>query len=120
MEINRRNWLKQAGLGAVALSLIPADTLAVPTGANTGKTSEEDFICLMANENPYGPPPSAIRAMSESIAGSNRYNWDRIDMLIAAIAKNNGVDGTNVLLGAGSPKYWILPLIMPHLKKAVL
>lgn len=101
MTINRRTWLKQAAVVGAAAYLAKFETLAAPLlyapDRPDGKT-----IRLRYNENPYGPSPSAIKAMNETVNISNRYPWERINEMIAAIAQKNDVAPENILIGAGS------------------
>jgi len=59
-------------------------------------------ILLRSNENPYGPSPMARSAIADHLHVSNRYNWNIISELIAALSKKNNVHDENILLGAGS------------------
>ena len=59
-------------------------------------------VRLSANENPYGPSPMALKAMTDAFSISCRYPDEHADVLIAALAKLNGVDRNQILLGNGS------------------
>ncbi|MBS7255568.1 pyridoxal phosphate-dependent aminotransferase [Flavobacterium branchiicola] len=115
---NRRNWLKQVGLGTLGLGIIPFETFA-----NSETTEyilpdiDKSPILLRSNENPYAPSPLAITAMSKSINLSNRYGWDLLPQLISAVAKKNNVSDANILLGAGSTEILDLVLQYTALKK---
>lgn len=115
---NRRNWLKQIGLGTIGLGIIPFETFA------NSQTEEYFFpktdnspILLRSNENPYGPSPLARAAMQKSVNSSNRYGWDLSGELISLIAKKNTVSDANILLGAGSTEILDLVLQYTALKK---
>jgi histidinol-phosphate aminotransferase len=56
---------------------------------------------LASNENPYGPPDSVLKAMTNAFKYANRYSYPDGD-IVAAIAKHHGVPPENVMLGAGS------------------
>lgn len=114
MKTNRRNWLKQVGIVTAGLSIPHVNTLAYP-GANVLVQDKLDngLIRLSSNENPYGPSPSALKAMKESVNFTNRYHWNVTGDLIAAIAKKNNAINENILLGAGSTE--ILNLIVQSL-----
>lgn len=99
---NRRNWLKQTGLGIVGLGMIPFEGFAISTGEDSIEEKEAGPIRLRSNENPYGPSVSARNAMRDSINASNRYNWELYDELIAKIAQKHTLTDQNILLGAGS------------------
>lgn len=57
---------------------------------------------LAGNENPFGPAPSALKALSET-AGLSCYYADRgVFHLTSMIAERHGVTPAQVVLGAGS------------------
>ena len=65
-------------------------------------TAEYDgFAKLANNENPYGPPESVMKAMTEAFKYSNRYGYPD-GGIVQEIAAHHGVKPENVLLGAGS------------------
>ncbi|MBJ2127163.1 histidinol-phosphate transaminase [Flavobacterium sp. IB48] len=110
---NRRNWLKQIGLGAVGLGLCQFETFAnTPPETYILPDVDQSPILLRSNENPYGPSPLARAAMQKSINNSNRYGWNLSDELIALIATKNNVSNQNILLGAGSTE--ILDLVLQY------
>lgn len=109
---NRRNWLKQVSLSAVALGFYPFETFANPPAKDVFPDLDESPLLLRSNENPYGPSPLAQVAMTKSIHKSNRYGWNLSDELISAIAKKNHVLDHNILLGAGSTE--ILDLVLQY------
>ncbi|HEV7347837.1 histidinol-phosphate transaminase [Telluribacter sp.] len=57
---------------------------------------------LNANENPYGPPVSARKAVAASVEGGNRYAWKELTDLMAKIAKKEGVTPDHIMMGPGS------------------
>lgn len=60
------------------------------------------LIRINANENPYGPPKTAQKAVVESVAGGSRYSWRELETLVGKICKKEGVVPTNVMMGPGS------------------
>ncbi|WP_421797724.1 histidinol-phosphate transaminase [Haliscomenobacter sp.] len=102
MQINRRNWLKQLGIGVSGIGLANFNTLASPTVDFFESIVGDATINLNSNENPYGPSPLARAAMAKSINSSNRYNWQLTTDLVEALAKKNKVSAENILVGAGS------------------
>lgn len=115
---NRRNWLKQIGLGAIGLSFTQFETFANPSAENyVSLDLDKSPILLRSNENPYGPSPLARAAMQKSVNSSNRYGWDLSGELISLIAKKNSVYDKNILLGAGSTEILDLVLQYTALKK---
>jgi histidinol-phosphate aminotransferase len=57
---------------------------------------------LNSNENPYGPPISAQKAVAESVKNGNRYAWKEMYDLIDKIAKKEGVPADHIMMGPGS------------------
>jgi histidinol-phosphate aminotransferase len=63
---------------------------------------EYDILAKLGNnENPYGPPESVMKAMTQAFKYSNRYGYPD-GGIVAEIAKHHGVKPENILLGAGS------------------
>jgi histidinol-phosphate aminotransferase len=114
---NRRNWLKQIGLGTIALGFSQFETFANPSADYVLPNFNKSPILLRSNENPYGPSPLARAAMAKSINSSNRYGWDLSSELISAIAQKNKVADNNIMLGAGSTEILDLVLQYTALKK---
>ena len=56
---------------------------------------------LASNENPYGPPESVLKAMTDALKYANRYGYPDGDVT-QAIAEHHGVKPEHILLGAGS------------------
>lgn len=112
MHSNRRNWLKQVGLGIAGISLSPLTTQASPSGNILNPPLDNKLVRLSFNENPYGPSPLARAAISENFNTSNRYNWGLTSELVSEIAKKNNLMPENIILGAGSSE--ILDLIVRY------
>lgn len=62
----------------------------------------DEVLKLSANENPYGPPPSALAAMADTLAGMHRYPSVDHAELRAAIADVHGLDAEKLIIGVGS------------------
>lgn len=107
--MNRRKLLIQGGMALTGLGILPFRGLALAKFPDSVYPGER-LVNLSSNENPYGPGPAARRAMADNIEISNRYQWDMISKLIAAIAQKNSVSKDNVLVGAGSTE--ILDIIV--------
>ncbi|MEO6684787.1 MAG: histidinol-phosphate transaminase [Dyadobacter sp.] len=60
------------------------------------------MIRLGSNENPYGPPKSAQKAVCDSVVGGNRYAWQEMFDLVDKIAKKEGVSKESIMMGPGS------------------
>ena len=61
-----------------------------------------EVVLLNANENPDGPPASAIEAMSKILAKTGRYHDEDNDQFSAMVAKSEGLKTEQVLIGCGS------------------
>jgi len=59
-------------------------------------------VRLSSNENPYGPPPAALAAMSAAMGSAARYPDESVRQLAAAVAARHGVEVSAVALGDGS------------------
>jgi histidinol-phosphate aminotransferase len=103
-EMNRRRFAQLLGAGAAYVAARPQlsfgknVSIAWPrpsTGAGT-------LVRLNSNENPYGPSPMAIKAMTGAFGLAWRYPDEHADMLVDMLAKLNGVNADQVLLGDGS------------------
>jgi histidinol-phosphate aminotransferase len=65
---------------------------------------EEDYDAMAKlgnNENPWGPPPAVMKAMTKAFKYSMRYGYPDGD-ITDAIAAHHGVQRENVLMAAGS------------------
>jgi histidinol-phosphate aminotransferase len=74
-----------------------------PAPARQRRSVEEyDALAKLANnENPYGPPESVLKAMTDAFKYANRYGYPD-GGITEEIAKHHGVKPENVMLGAGS------------------
>ncbi|MEY2493207.1 MAG: histidinol-phosphate aminotransferase [Verrucomicrobiota bacterium] len=105
-SISRRKFAQLLGLGAgcavarpalsVAKSFEPAAQSSVFSPASTV------VVRLSSNENPYGPSLNALKAMTDSFSLACRYPDEHADVLVERLAKMNGVNRDQILLGDGS------------------
>jgi histidinol-phosphate aminotransferase len=100
--ISRRDFARLLGAGATAALVRPAVSFAKPTQPLTTSLAPGGVVRLSANENPYGPSPKAFQAITESFGLACRYPDEHNDVLIDKLAKLNGVDHDQILLGDGS------------------
>jgi histidinol-phosphate aminotransferase len=85
--------------GAVSAAFMQTDGLA-PVASLFGPLPGQ--ARLAGNENPFGPAPSALRAIADC-AGLSGYYADRaVFRLMAMIAEHHGVSPSQVVLAAGS------------------
>jgi histidinol-phosphate aminotransferase len=99
ISISRRKFAQLLGAGAACAVVRPALSFAEQPLASPATTS---VVRLSANENPYGPSPKALKAMNDAFGLACRYPDEQNDVLIEALAKLNGVNRDQILLGDGS------------------
>ena len=103
MSISRRKFAQLLGAGAAAAVVRPRLSFAKPTqSVTTPLTEAGSIVRLSANENPYGPCPKALQAITESFGLACRYPDEHNNVLIDKLAKLNNVDRNEILLGDGS------------------
>src|SRR6516165_6512511 len=100
--ISRRDFARLLGAGAAAAVVRPAISFAKPTQSVTTPLAEGGIVRLSANENPYGPSPKAFQAITDSFGLACRYPDEHNNVLIDKLAKLNGVNHDQILLGDGS------------------
>jgi histidinol-phosphate aminotransferase len=101
-SINRRQWLKNAGLtGSLALLGGYPGIKAEPKGISAGKKTGE-MIRLSSNENPFGPSPAVREVILQALDDACRYPWTFADELVDAIARKEGVSRDSIVLTGGS------------------
>ncbi len=115
-SMNRRNWIRSAGLVTAGLATTPslfANKAAKQQSWYAGVRSWEKSLAftpkmdvlkarLLANENPFGPSPMAKLAIMESVGLGNRYGHGDAAKLVDMLAEKEGVSKENILLGPGS------------------
>ena len=95
--ISRRRFAQLLGVGAAAAITTPALSFArEPVVAASG------LVRLDSNENPFGPSAKALQAIPAAFQFACRYPDEHADLLVEALAKSNGVNPDQILLGAGS------------------
>src|SRR2546425_4707989 len=99
ISISRRRFAQLVGAGAAAAVVRPAFSFATEA---VSKSMVKDVVRLSANENPYGPSPKALRAMNDAFNLACRYPDEHNNVLIDKLAKLNGVNHDQILLGDGS------------------
>ncbi|MDQ5846572.1 MAG: histidinol-phosphate transaminase [Acidobacteriota bacterium] len=101
--ISRRGFAKILGTSAAYAALRPSVSMATPVLHLIGGTSEAARVVrLSSNENPYGPSPMAVKAMTEAFSLAWRYPDEHEQTLIDALAKLHKVSPEEILLGNGS------------------
>ncbi len=105
--LSRRGFTKVLGAGAVYAALQPINSLGqsalrAPASIAFGSASANGLVRLSSNENPYGPSPAALKAMTDAFSLAWRYPDEHADLLRDELARQLGVSGNQILLGAGS------------------
>ena len=99
ISISRRRFTQLLGVGAAAAVVRPAFHFATEPAVRSTTTG---VVRLSANENPYGPSPEALKAIDDVFNLACRYPDEHNDLLIDALARLNGVNRDQILLGDGS------------------
>ncbi|HEU4647771.1 MAG TPA: histidinol-phosphate transaminase [Gemmatimonadales bacterium] len=101
--MTRREWVTSCSMTAAGLMLARPGVRELGALAPVAGPKPAKVIRLCFNENPHGPPATAIRAAQQALAGANRYaDAEDFDALAARIAEREGVTPAHVLLGSGS------------------
>jgi histidinol-phosphate aminotransferase len=98
-KINRRQFAHLLGAGAAAAIVRPQFSFGAQTSSPVARSP---VVRLSANENPYGPSAKALKAMTDSFALACRYPDEHAQALVDSLAKLNGVDPDQILIGDGS------------------
>src|SRR5438552_8877744 len=102
LSISRRKFAHLLGVGAAAAIVRPRFSVATERPSAKTAPTGSVVVRLSANENPYGPSPHAHAAMNNSFDVCCRYPDEANDVLIEKIAKTNGVNREQIVLGDGS------------------
>ena len=102
LPLSRRDFARLLGAGAAAVVVRPRFSFAKSTQSAATSLAEAGIVRLSANENQYGPSPKAFQAITDSFALACRYPEEHNNVLIDKLAKLNGVNHDQVLLGDGS------------------
>ena len=102
LPLSRRDFARLLGAGAAAAVFRPTFSFAKSTQSAATSLAEAGIVRLSANENPYGPSPKAFQAITDSFALACRYPDEHNNLLIDKLAKLNGVNHDQILLGDGS------------------
>jgi histidinol-phosphate aminotransferase len=107
ISISRRRFAQLFGAGAAYAVTRPRTSLSHPLLPGYPARPGPGFpttgvVRLSSNENPYGPSPRALKAMTEAFSLAWRYPDEHADLLIDTLAKINTVNRDQILLGDGS------------------
>src|SRR5947207_351106 len=101
---NRRRFAQLIGAGAAYALAKPGISFSQPMlrGIATATLTADTVVRLSSNENPYGPSPMALKAMTEAFNLAWRYPDEHTNTLVEMLAKLNHVNRDQILLGNGS------------------
>src|SRR5213082_393106 len=99
ISISRRKFAQLLGASATAALVRPTFSFA---NQPEHVSATSNAVRLSANENPYGPSPKALKAMTDSFGLACRYPDEHNNVLIERLAKLNNVGRDQILLGDGS------------------
>lgn len=103
--LSRRRFTQMLSAGAAIAALRPTafgPTAPASLPAFPASTVAHGVVRLSSNENPYGPSPAALKAMTEAFGLACRYPDEHADALIEDLAKLHNVPRDHILLGDGS------------------
>lgn len=101
--ISRRGFARILSASAAYAALRPSISMSAPALRLISTMSETaTLVRLSSNENPYGPSPMALKAMTEAFSIAWRYPDEHEQSLANAIAKLHAVSNEHILLGDGS------------------
>jgi len=93
--LSRRSFSKFLAAGAAYATVLSRDEVRA-------SLRPTPIVRLSSNENPYGPSPAALKAMTDGFSLAWRYPDEYADMLADELARMHGVPVDQVLLGDGS------------------
>jgi histidinol-phosphate aminotransferase len=105
VSISRRRFAHLIGAGAayaVAQRATMAGTSPSAARFTLNLKPVSGTVRLNSNENPYGPSPLALKAMTDAFTLAWRYPDEHADALVEQLAKVHGVNRDQILLGDGS------------------
>src|SRR2546421_9394698 len=104
ISISRRKFAQLLSAGAACAVVKPALSLAksAPEVKSQPASPLTRIVRLSSNENPYGPSPHALKAMTDSFNVACRYPDEAAALLSEKLATLNSIDAHQILLGDGS------------------
>jgi histidinol-phosphate aminotransferase len=103
VSLSRRKFAQLLGAGAACAVIKPTVSLAktVPM-TNPAAPPLTGIVRLSSNENPYGPSPQGLKAMTNVFHLACRYPDENAAALVEKLANLNNVTPDQILLGDGS------------------
>src|SRR5579885_1288762 len=108
--LSRRGFARMLGAGAAVAAVRPSFAFGAGVkvaGAADSRVarSAPAVVRLSSNENPYGPSPAALSAMTDAFGLAWRYPDEHEEALVEELAKMHGVGVEQILLGNGSSEF---------------
>jgi histidinol-phosphate aminotransferase len=100
--LSRRRFAQILGAGTALAALRPPLSLNARALRSSVTRAASPVVRLSSNENPYGPSPAALRAMTEAFGLAWRYPDEHQDALVEELSKLHGVGAGQIVLGDGS------------------
>lgn len=101
--LSRRGFARILGTSAAYAALSPSLSFSAPAlRLVSNRAIATAAVRLSSNENPYGPSPLAVKAMTDAFSLAWRYPDDHEGALVDALAKLHNVAANQILLGNGS------------------
>jgi len=114
-SLSRRSFLHSLGAASVAATSLPAiAAVAGPTAPRLSRgpskednpilsiPADDDMVTISMNENPLGPPQSALNAIAETAQVGNRYHGEMIQSAVSTAIDLYGMKRGYVGLFPGS------------------
>ncbi|HZE70676.1 MAG TPA: histidinol-phosphate transaminase [Pyrinomonadaceae bacterium] len=101
-QLSRRGFAQLLGTGAAYAAMHRSFVLSMPLRKTSVPAPTTGIVRLSSNENPYGPSPAALKAMSEAFSLAWRYPDEHADILGENLARLHDVTSDQVMLGNGS------------------
>lgn len=101
-SIDRRQWLKTAGLGSGFTLFGGLNALNASSKEVIGLSKEDSIAKLNSNENPYGPSKQVRLAISNAFDKACRYPSIVFRPLLEQIAETEGVSSDHIVITGGS------------------
>jgi histidinol-phosphate aminotransferase len=102
-QISRRGFAKMLSASAAYAALKPSSPMSATALRLVSSASKAAAVVrLSSNENPYGPSPMALKAMTDAFSLAWRYPDEHEQSLVDALTKMHGVVAEQILLGNGS------------------
>ena len=98
--MTRRDFAHRIGAAGAGIQILTEAALA--QRAVVQGNLPPDAVYLNANENPEGPPRSSIEAMIRVLPESGRYHYQEYRDFYATVARGEGMEPEQLLIGAGS------------------